>query len=192
MVNLLKNNENYPIQVALVVKNPPANAGDIRDVGSIPGSGRSPGGRRGYTLRPREFHGQRSLLGSSTQCLRVGHDWSDLTCTSHSQQYQKYLRLNLCKEEKKWKLHNENYKTLLKESKRHTTNEKTFNVQELEDLLLLKHPHHANSSTDTTQSPSKYQKALETEESTENLFVVAVKSLSYVWLCDPMDCCCCC
>ena len=30
-------------QVALVVKNLPANAGDIRDVGSIPGSGRSPG-----------------------------------------------------------------------------------------------------------------------------------------------------
>ena len=29
--------------VAPVVKNPPANAGDIRDVGSIPGSGRSPG-----------------------------------------------------------------------------------------------------------------------------------------------------
>ena len=26
-----------------VVKNPPANAGDVRDVGSIPGSGRSPG-----------------------------------------------------------------------------------------------------------------------------------------------------
>ena len=30
-------------QVALEVKNPPANAGDKRDVGSIPGSGRSPG-----------------------------------------------------------------------------------------------------------------------------------------------------
>ena len=29
---------------ALVVKNPPAKAGDRRDVGSIPGSGRSPGG----------------------------------------------------------------------------------------------------------------------------------------------------
>ena len=28
-------------QVALVVKNPPANAGDIRDVGSIPRLGRS-------------------------------------------------------------------------------------------------------------------------------------------------------
>ena len=31
------------IQVALVVKNPPANAGDVRDMGSVPGSGRSPG-----------------------------------------------------------------------------------------------------------------------------------------------------
>ena len=32
-------------QVKLVVKNPPANAGDIRDAYLIPGSGRSPGGR---------------------------------------------------------------------------------------------------------------------------------------------------
>ena len=31
-------------QVMLVVKNPPANAGDIRNSGSIPGLGRSPGG----------------------------------------------------------------------------------------------------------------------------------------------------
>ena len=30
-------------QVALVVKNPPASAGDVRDRGSIPGSGRSSG-----------------------------------------------------------------------------------------------------------------------------------------------------
>ena len=28
----------------LVIKNPPVNAGDIRDVGSITGLGRSPGG----------------------------------------------------------------------------------------------------------------------------------------------------
>ena len=32
-------------QVALVVKNLPAKAGNVRDVGSIPGSGGSPGGR---------------------------------------------------------------------------------------------------------------------------------------------------
>ena len=31
-------------QVALLVKNPPANARDIRDPGSIPGWGRFPGG----------------------------------------------------------------------------------------------------------------------------------------------------
>ena len=30
--------------MALVVKNPPANTGDVRDMSSIPGSGRSPGG----------------------------------------------------------------------------------------------------------------------------------------------------
>ena len=33
-----------------MVKNLPANAGDIRDVGSIPGSGRSPGGGHGNPL----------------------------------------------------------------------------------------------------------------------------------------------
>ena len=38
-------------QVALGVKNPPANAGDIRDVSLIPGLGRSPGGRNGNTLQ---------------------------------------------------------------------------------------------------------------------------------------------
>ena len=37
-------------QVALVVKNLPANAGDIRDVGLIPGSGRSPRGGHGNPL----------------------------------------------------------------------------------------------------------------------------------------------
>ena len=38
-------------QVALVVKNLPRNAGDIRDVGSVPGSGRSPGGGHGNPLQ---------------------------------------------------------------------------------------------------------------------------------------------
>ena len=52
-------------QVALVVKNPPANAGDVRDVGSIPGSGRSPGGGHGNPLQPGESHGQRSLASYS-------------------------------------------------------------------------------------------------------------------------------
>ena len=38
-------------QVALVVKNPPTNARDIRDEGSIPGLGRSPGEGNGNPLQ---------------------------------------------------------------------------------------------------------------------------------------------
>ena len=38
-------------QVALVVKNLPANAGDIRNVDSIPGSGRFAGGRNSNPLQ---------------------------------------------------------------------------------------------------------------------------------------------
>ena len=34
-----------------MVKNPPADAGDVRDVSSIPGSGRSPGGGHGNPLQ---------------------------------------------------------------------------------------------------------------------------------------------
>ena len=37
-------------QVVLVVKSPPANAEDVRDVGSIPGWGRSPGGGHGNPI----------------------------------------------------------------------------------------------------------------------------------------------
>ena len=38
-------------QVVLVVKNLPARAGNVRDLGSIPGSGRSPGGGNGNPLQ---------------------------------------------------------------------------------------------------------------------------------------------
>ena len=39
----VRKREEQASQVVLVVKNPPANMGDIRDTGSIPGLGRSPG-----------------------------------------------------------------------------------------------------------------------------------------------------
>ena len=51
-------------QVVLVIKNLPANAGDRRDVGLIPGSGRSPGRGHGNPLQYsclENPHGQRSL-----------------------------------------------------------------------------------------------------------------------------------
>ena len=43
--------KHWTSQVALVVKNPPANAGGIRDMGLIPGSGISPEGGHGNPLQ---------------------------------------------------------------------------------------------------------------------------------------------
>ena len=53
-------------QVALAVKNLPANAGELRDTGSIPRSGRSSGEGHGNSL-------QYSYLGN---CLNRGSWWS--------------------------------------------------------------------------------------------------------------------
>ena len=66
-----------------MVKNPPANAGDTRDAGSIPGWGRSPGEGNGNPL-------QYSCLGNPmdrgvwhvTVGQRVGHDFADKQQTS--------------------------------------------------------------------------------------------------------------
>ena len=41
----------YSSQVVLEVKNPPANVRDVRDTGSIPVLGRSPGGQHGNPLQ---------------------------------------------------------------------------------------------------------------------------------------------
>ena len=38
-------------QIVLAEKNPPANAGNVRDMGSIPGLGRCPGGGHGNPLQ---------------------------------------------------------------------------------------------------------------------------------------------
>ena len=46
----------------LVVKNPPANAGDIRDTGSIPGSRKSPGGGYVNPFLPGESYGQEYIM----------------------------------------------------------------------------------------------------------------------------------
>ena len=55
-------------QLALVVKNLPANAGDAGDPDLIPGWGRSPGGGHGNPLQYsclENPHGRRSLVGYS-------------------------------------------------------------------------------------------------------------------------------
>ena len=56
-------------QVAVVIKNPPASAGDIRDMGLILGSRRSPGGGHSnplqYSCPENPMDGERSLADYS-------------------------------------------------------------------------------------------------------------------------------
>ena len=61
-----------------VVKDPPANAGDARDLGSVPGLGRPPWRREWQptpVCLPEKVHGQRSLVGYSPWGCKV----SDMT-----------------------------------------------------------------------------------------------------------------
>ena len=64
-------------QAMLVIKNSLANAGDIKDVGLIPGMGRFPGEGNGNptpVFLPGKLHGQRGLWGYSPWGRRVEHD----------------------------------------------------------------------------------------------------------------------
>ena len=85
-------------QVALVVKNPPANAGDTGDLGLIPESGRSPTEGNGYPLQysclenpmDRGVHGvtvhgvTKSWTQLSTQCVYMSVLISQLILPSPS------------------------------------------------------------------------------------------------------------
>ena len=65
-----------PSQVALVVKNPPTSEGDLRDLGLISGSGRSPGGGHGNPFQhPRlENPMDREAWQAIVHRFRVEHD----------------------------------------------------------------------------------------------------------------------
>ena len=76
----LEYREPWASQVAPAVKSLPANAGDFRDTGSIPGSGRSPGG------------GHRNPLQCS--CLENPHGWwATVRRVTESQTRQKQLSI---------------------------------------------------------------------------------------------------
>ena len=61
-----------------MVKNPPASAGDIRDTGSIPGSGRPPGEAHGNPLQGSHLESPRGQ-GSLAGCSPWGHKELDMT-----------------------------------------------------------------------------------------------------------------
>ena len=69
-------------QVVLVVKNPPASAGDVRNLGSVPGSGRSPGEGNGNPL-------QYSCLENA---MDRGACWATVQAASNSRTRLKWLR----------------------------------------------------------------------------------------------------
>ena len=61
--------------MVLVIKNLPANAADIRDTGSVPTLGRSPGGGHGYPLQCSCLDNTMDRRAWRTLALqRVGHD----------------------------------------------------------------------------------------------------------------------
>ena len=63
---MLAREEEWDSQIALVVKDSPANAEVVRDPGSIPVSGRCPGGGHGTPFQYSVIsHGQRSLTSYS-------------------------------------------------------------------------------------------------------------------------------
>ena len=83
-----------------VVKNPPANAGDIRDTGSIPGSGRSP---KGGNDNPLQYSCLRNSMDGGTWRVTV-HGVTELNTTQqlnnksspvrHDQERPRYYSLS--------------------------------------------------------------------------------------------------
>ena len=72
--------------MAFVAKNPPANAGDIRDTGSIPGLGRSPGGRHGNSFQYSCLEKPMNRGGWWATVPRVMESWAQLTLFSMNTQ----------------------------------------------------------------------------------------------------------
>ena len=64
--------------MALVIKNPPANAGDVRDAGSIPGLGRYLGGGNGNSLQYSSLENPMDRGTWRTMVHRVTNSWTQL------------------------------------------------------------------------------------------------------------------
>ena len=81
-------------QVVLVVKNPTANAGDLRDAASIPGSGRSPVEEMAthFSILAWRIPWTKETSGlQSIGLQRVGHNWSICACI-HAFTYSLFFR----------------------------------------------------------------------------------------------------
>ena len=87
-------------QMVLVVKNSPANAGDRKDVGSIPGLGRSPGGGHGNPLQysclenPMDRGAWKATVHSVAEC-RTQLKWLHACTCAHTHTHTHRLLLHI-------------------------------------------------------------------------------------------------
>ena len=94
----LRNNATVNFPGGSVVENPPANAGDTGDPGSIPGSGRSHGGGNGNPLQyflSGKSNGQRNLAGYSHGVAKSQTWLSDWACT-HAWTSSTHFYVDIC------------------------------------------------------------------------------------------------
>ena len=90
--------------VALVGKNLPASAGDIRDSDLTPELGRSPGGGHGNPLQCyclENPHGQRNLAGYSPWGCRGRPDWATKLITDGKKTIKQVWCRTICSDKKK-------------------------------------------------------------------------------------------
>ena len=76
-------------QVALAVENPPANAGDVRDAGSVPGSGGSPRGRHSNPLQDSCLENPMDRGAWLDTVHGVAESWTRLRCEHAHTSYYK-------------------------------------------------------------------------------------------------------
>ena len=77
-----------------MVKNPPANVGDIRETGSIPGLSRSPGGRHGNPLQyycPENSVDRGAWSAADHGVMKSRTQLSDFTFTFHFHALEKEM-----------------------------------------------------------------------------------------------------
>ena len=101
---LIYNNNNYnhsvptmyrTSQVAQVVKNPLANAGDKRDAGSTPGSGRSPGVGNGNPLQNPSLENSMDRGAWQPTVHGVRKSWTWLSTHTRTRRFRQWFCLNL-------------------------------------------------------------------------------------------------
>jgi len=119
----------------------------VGDQGSIPGLGRSPGGRRDNPLQYsclKNPYGQRSLAGyiQSMASQRVRHNW----VTKHSTHHSKEAKDLYAKNTRHW--WNQRW---------HKQMGEIYNVLRLEESILWKLLYYSKQSTDSVKSLSNHQ-----------------------------------